>query len=176
MSCLLDNSNKKFGTINFYDRVNDKWFDEVIRDNFIKISQGDFLKFTDFSYYSNKDTVNYINEKGFLVIKIGKKKAKKVIFNVKISIPFNYVNFGIQSNKKNGHYDNIMVNGTEGKKNFDGSYTYTIDASKNDFNDYIEAQKWWNGNYSTFVYLTIEFDKEYTFFNYSEFKRVYNNL
>jgi hypothetical protein len=176
MSCLLDNSNKKFGTINYYDRVNDKWYDEVIRDNFMKISQGDFLKFTDFSYYSNRDTVNNLNEKGFLVIKIGKKKVKKVIFNVKISTSYYEVNFGVQTNKKNSFYHNFMINGPEGKKNFDGSYTYIIDVSKRDFNDYVEVQKWWNPEYSTFVYLTIEFDKEYTFLNYTEFKRVYNNL
>ena len=69
-----------------------------------------------------------------------------------------------------------MINGVVGKKNFDGSYTYTLDVSKKECYDYIEAQKWWNEEYSTFVYLTIEFDKEYTFLNYTEFKRVYNNL
>ena len=176
MSCLLDTSNKKYGIMNYYDRVNDKWYDEVIRDNFKKISQGDFLKFTDFSYYSNKDTVNNLNQYGYLVIKIGTKKVKKAIFNVKISIPYYCVNFGLMTNKKNGFHHTFMVDWTAGKKNFDGSYTYTVDVSKKDFNEYIEAQKWWNSQYSTFVYLTIEFDKEYTFLNYTEFKRVYNNL
>ena len=176
MACLWDTSNKKYGIMNYYDRVNDKWYDEVIRDNFKKISQGDFLKFTDFSYYSNKDTVNNLNQYGYLVIKIGTKKVKKAIFNVKISIPYYCVNFGLMTNKKNGFHHTFMVDWTAGKKNFDGSYTYTVDVSKKDFNEYIEAQKWWNSQYSTFVYLTIEFDKEYTFLNYTEFKRVYNNL
>ena len=73
MSCLLDTSNKKYGIMNYYDRVNDKWYDEVIRDNFKKISQGDFIKYTDFTYYSNKDTVYNLNQYGNLVIKIGTK-------------------------------------------------------------------------------------------------------
>ena len=176
MACLWDTSNKKYGIMNYYDRVNDKWYDEVIRDNFKKISQGDFIKFTDFTYYSNKDTVNNLNQYGNLVIKIGTKKVKKAIFNVKISIPYYYVNFGLMTNKKNGFHHTFQVDWPAGKKNFDGSYTYTIDVSKKDFNDYVEAQKWWNSQYSTFVYLTIEFDKEYTFLNYTEFKRVYNNL
>jgi hypothetical protein len=176
MSCLVDSSNKKYGGINFYDRVNGKWYDEVIRDNFMKISQGDFLKFTDFSYYSNKDSVYDVDEEGGLFLKIGKKKVKKVIFNVKISTSYYEVNFGVQTNKKNSFYHNFMINGPEGKKNFDGSYTYIIDVSKRDFNDYVEVQKWWHSENSTFVYLTIEFNKEYTFFNYTEFKRVYNNL
>ena len=109
MSCLWDTSNKRYGIMNYYDRVNDKWYDEVIRDNFKKISQGDFTKFTDFSFYSNKDTSTYLNSDGNLVIKIGKKKIKTVIFNVKISIPYNYVNFGVQSNKKNGFYQIIKM-------------------------------------------------------------------
>ena len=65
-----------------------------------------------------------------------------------------------------------MVNGTEGKKNYDGSYTYTIDVSKKDYNDYIEVQKWWNGEYSTFRYLSIQFKKEYTLFDYYAYKFV----
>jgi len=176
MPCLYDTSDRKYGIMNYYDRVNDKWYDEVIRDNFIKISKGDFLKFTDFSYYSNKDTVNNLNKEGYLAIKIGKKKIKKVIFNVKISISNLYVNFGLLSNNKNGYYFVEPIDGSIGKKNFDGSYTYTIDVSKKDYNEYIEAQKWWNKEYSTFNYLTIEFEKEYSFLNYTEFKRVYNNI
>ena len=34
MSCLWDTSS---GNFNYYDRVNNKWFDETIRDNFQKI-------------------------------------------------------------------------------------------------------------------------------------------
>ena len=70
----------------------------------------------------------------------------------------------------------MLIDGAEGKKNFDGSYTYTVDVSKKDFNDYVQIQKWWNKEYSTLVSLTVEFHKQYTFLNYTEFKRVYNNL
>jgi hypothetical protein len=80
------------------------------------------------------------------------------------------VNFGLLSYDKNGIYFTEMVNGTEGKKNYDGSYTYTIDVSKKDYNDYIEVQKWWNGEYSTFRYLNIQFKKEYTLFDYYAYK------
>ena len=48
------------------------------------------------------------------------------------------------TNKKNGFHHTFQVDWPAGKKNFDGSYTYTIDVSKKDFNDYVEAQKWWN--------------------------------
>ena len=173
MACLMDTSDKKYGIMNYYDRVNDKWYDEVIRDNFKKLIQGKFLKFTDFSYYSNRDTITNINYSGSLVLKIGKKKVKRVIFNVKLAIDYNFVNFGIFSNDKRSLYFSLMVKGNDGKKNFDGSYTYTIDVSKKDCNDYIEIQKWWNSEKITLRYLTVVFDKEYTFFDYTAYK---NNL
>jgi hypothetical protein len=170
MACLLDTSDKKYGVMNYYDRKNDKWYDDVIRDNFIKMAQGDFLKFTDFSYYSNKDTVTNVDYNGYLVLKIGKIKVRKIIFNVKLTIDYNSVNFGLFSYDKNGKDFTEVVNGPEGKKNFDGSYTYTIDVSKKDYNNYIEVQKWWNAEYSTFRYLIIQFNKEYTFFDYISYK------
>jgi hypothetical protein len=170
MSCLWDTSNKKIGIMNYYDRVNDKWYDEIIRDNFMKISEGDFIKFTDFSYYSNKDTATNHNENGYIRLDIGKKKIKKVIFNVKISISYYEVNFGLLTNDKRGIYFTDKIDGPEGKKNFDGSYTYTIDVSKRDYNDYVEVQKWWHSEYSNFIYLSVIFDKEYQFFNYTAYK------
>ena len=170
MAILLDTSDKKYGIMNYYDRVNDKWYDEVIRDNFKKLAQGDYLKFTDFSYYSNKDTITNGNYNGVFHLKIGKKKVKKVIFNAKLAIDYNFVNYGIGSNDKRGMPFNQMVNGNEGKKNFDGSYTYTIDVSKKDYNDYVEIQKWWNSASITLRYLSILFDKEYTFLDYTAYK------
>jgi len=170
MAILLDTSDKKYGQFNYYDRVNDKWYDEVIRDNFKKISQGNFLKFKDFSYNSNKDTVTKIDHNGELVLKFGKKKVKKVIFNVKLNIDYNYANFGIITNDRRGMYFSFMINGPDGKKNFDGTYTYTIDVSKKDCTDYIRVQKWWNSEYSTLKYLSLQFNKEYNFFDYTAFK------
>ena len=173
MACLLDTSDKKYGIMNYYDRVNDKWYDEVIRDIFKNLTQREFLKFTDFSFYSNKDTITEVNYRGSFNIKIGKKKVKKIIFNVKLAIDYNFINFGILSNDKRGMPFNERVDGPQGKKNYDGSYTYTIDVSKKDYNDYVEVQKWWNSGYITLRYLSILFDKEYTFFDYTAYK---NNL
>ena len=173
MACLLDTSDKKYGIMNYYDRVNDKWYDEVIRDIFKNLTQREFLKFTDFSFYSNKDTITEVNYRGSFNIKIGKKKVKKIIFNVKLAIDYNFINFGILSNDKRGMPFNERVDGPQGKKNYDGSYTYTIDVSKKDYNDYVEVQKWWNSGYITLRYLSILFDKGYTFFDYTAYK---NNL
>jgi len=82
MSFLWDTSNKKYGIMSYYVRVNDKLYDEIIRDIFKKISKGKYLKFTYFSFYSNKDTSTYLKSNGNLVIKIGKKKIIMLILGL----------------------------------------------------------------------------------------------
>ena len=51
MCCLWDTSNKLFGDMNFYDRTNDIWYDEKIKNNFLQISKGKYIKLKD--YYIN---------------------------------------------------------------------------------------------------------------------------
>ena len=64
IACLWDTSTADF---NYYDRVNDKWFDEEIKNNFKKISRGKYIKPSDFSYIYNfyilMDKIKYKKEK-----------------------------------------------------------------------------------------------------------------
>ena len=43
ISCLWDTSNKNFGEMNFYDRENDKWYDDKLKENFLQISRGKYI-------------------------------------------------------------------------------------------------------------------------------------
>jgi len=51
VSCLWDTSNKEFGDMNFYDRKNDIWYDEKLKENFIEISRRKYIDSKD--YYIN---------------------------------------------------------------------------------------------------------------------------
>jgi endoglucanase len=44
MICLWDTSNKNYGDMNYYNRENNTWFDEKIKNNFKKISKGKYEK------------------------------------------------------------------------------------------------------------------------------------
>ena len=93
IACIWDTSTSDF---NYYDRVNDKWFDEEIKNNFKKISKGKYIKPYDFSCISNTDTVTTINSLGHMRIKIGSRKTMRAIFNVKLTTRYSYeVGFGI---------------------------------------------------------------------------------
>ena len=44
MICLWDTSNKNYGDMNYYNRENNAWFDEKIKNNFKKLSKGKYEK------------------------------------------------------------------------------------------------------------------------------------
>ena len=51
MACLWDTSNKKYGDMNYYNRLTDEWYDDKIKNIFMKISKGNFVKSSDFYLY-----------------------------------------------------------------------------------------------------------------------------
>ena len=163
MTCLLDESNKEIGDMNYFDRINYKWFDEKIGENFKRIYRGNFIKPTDYYFPSNKETVTDLSVGGTINIRIGKKRVLKVIFNVDILTNLLWsVGFGISSLDKAGAGFGIKVSGSDGKKQYDGSYTFTFDVSDRDINEIVEIQKWWGNNEINFNYLTVEFNQSYT--------------
>ena len=174
IACLWDTSTSDF---KYYDRENDKWFDEEIKNNFKKLARGKYVKPSDFSYISNMDTVTTINSYGSMLIQIGSRKTKQAIFNVKLTTkyPSNVV-FGICGFNKNGDWIGFEVKGEEGKKQYDGNYIYSIDISYKGFNNYVEVQIWWGNEFIIFNSFSVEYEESYTFFDFSSYKNeVLNN-
>ena len=172
VSCLWDTSKKTIGNMNFYDRENDKWYDNKIKDFFINLTNGKYLNPTNYLTYSNKETSYIADSKGELRVNMGKKKAMKIIFNVIITSEHLWdVGFGISSQFKNGNTFQKGVHGTEGKGEADGSLTFTVDIRDIDLNEYISISKWWGHEYIIFNYLTLEYDKEYIIFDYPGYKQ-----
>jgi endoglucanase len=173
ISCLWDTSTSDY---KYYDRVNDIWFDEEIKNNFKKISKGKFIKPTDFSFISNIETLTTINSLGHMRIKIGSRKTIRAIFNIKLTTKYpSEVGFGIGGFDKDENWIDIEVSGDEGKKQYDGSYTYDIDISYKGFNNFIELQKWWGHDYIIFNTFSIEYEKTYTLFDFSSYQNEKSN-
>ena len=53
MACLWDTSSKVEGDMNYYNRENNEWYDEKIRDNFKIISKRRYIKPTDYLIMTN---------------------------------------------------------------------------------------------------------------------------
>ena len=123
MSCLWDTSNKTFGDMNYYNRKNNIWFDEKIKDNFKIISRGKCINPFDFYIYNNVENISDTDPDGNLNINIGKKKITKVIFNAKITTnSFSEIGIGISSVDINGIKFEEQIDVKVGKKLYDGSY------------------------------------------------------
>jgi hypothetical protein len=175
MSCLWDNSQKKFGDMNYYDRENDEWFDKKIGENFKIISKGKFVKPSTFFESSNMEIIRTPTTEGHMKIKIGARvNIFKVSFNVKISTNNNLVVFGLCSISSSGDWFGERISGSLGERIYDGTYTFSIFANNRDFNNYIEIQKWWGIQYITFNYLRIDFKQNYNFFDYNEYIKQIN--
>ena len=175
MSCLIDHSNKLSGEFNYFDKENDRWYDDKIRDIFINISKGKYIKPTDYFISSNIETVYTPNIDGYMAIKIGKKKAMRVVFNAKFNTNFLYnIGFGIESSNKNSKWVGYSISGFECEKKYDGSISFKFDTSDKDFNNIIYIKIWWNNDNIpiSFNYFSVEFEQKYTFFNYNEYIKV----
>ena len=104
-------------------------------------------------------------------IEIGSRKTKKAIFNVKLATKYpSEIGFGITGFNTSGEWIGIQVGGEEGKKQYDGSYTFNIDISHKGFNNYIEIQKWWGNEKIIFNKFSVEYEKSYTFFDFDSYK------
>ena len=171
MSCLWDTSGH--GSMNHYNRETDKWYDEGIKDNFIKISEGKEIKPRDFFVFTNTETVRTPNIENHMRIYIGVKKVLKVIFNAMISTKnLTEVSFSVVTNNITSQRAEISVPAKNGERKYDGSYSFTVDVSHNDNNDFMQIEKGSGKEYITFNYFTCEFAQSHTFFDYNEYIKV----
>ena len=175
MTCLWDTSKKGAGNMNYYDKEHDLWYDEIIRDNFKKISEGNFVKPSKYFVQTNSETIYTPNPDGNMNMKIGRKIASKIIFSIKIiHEDIKDISFVVESNDKKKNYLKFEIPGSEGKKKYDGSYTFTADISKKEYYKYIEIKKPEGNDNITFNYFKIEFAKNYTFFDYDSYIKSIN--
>ena len=70
---------------------------------------------------------------------------------------------------KSQNWNEIDIN-KPGKKQYDGSFTYTIDATNIECYNYIEAVSFWGTNFVALNYLTVIYKENYNFFDYKSYK------
>ena len=171
MACLWDTSNKNVGNMNYINRDANQWYDEIIRINFKKMSKGKYVKMTDYFIYSYSKTISTVDSNGNMAINIGNKKVLKVIFNVFINTS-NYSNiiFAISGNDKYGSWTSNEYTLGEAKKEYDGSYTFTIDLKDKDYYDFVQTDVQAGNEYITFNYFTAEFNETEMSINYDAYK------
>jgi len=176
MPCLWDTSNKVYGDMNFYDRENDIWYDEKLKENFMQISRGKYIKPKDFFIKTNFETVTMTYIQGSIELKISNRKALKIILNVRINgTLFIDANFNIYSYDSNGKSFPIKFGKSDAKKQYDGTTIFYIDISKIKCYSYIQVTRDPVLNKIKLNNLTVEFEESFQSINYKAFKASISN-
>ena len=177
MACLWDRAEKDEEIPNYYYRENNKWSDEIIQNNILKISKGKQLKLSDFYILTNIESADREEEDDLLYINIGHdKKVLKVFINAKvigkINIDFDlYVGFRTENNL----FKEIPFEQKHAKKNYDGTTDYIMDVSKEVLNDYIYGIVW-EGNDNIFINnMSVEYKEKFRYFDYKSYKKAVLN-
>ena len=177
MCCLWDTSNKEYGEMNYYDRENDKWYDEKLKENFLEISKGNYIKPIDFYIKIHTETVTnpFMNDE--IQLRLGERKALKIILNVRLNgILFIDVDFIITSYDAFGRSFNIEFEKLNGKKQYDGTYIITIDISKIECFQYIIVKKANKPQFINLNNLTVEYEDLFQSIDYKSYKAAISNF
>jgi len=172
LPCLWDISEKIGGDMNYYyNKEINEWTDKKIGENFLKISKGNYIKTSNYYYRSNieTDTSNFFR---FIHIDIGLRKVTTIILNLKIienDLSEYEISVSIFTSKKNQDWIEIECN-KGGRRQYDGTITYTIDATNMECYYYVEAISWWGAEYVELNYLTVIYEDKYSFFDYKSYK------
>ena len=176
MSCLWDTSNKEYGDMNYYDRENDAWYDEKLKENFMQISRGKYVKPKDFYIQTHFETVTMTYIQGGIELKIANRKALKIILNVRITgTLFINANFTIYSYDSNGKHFQIKFGKSDGKKQYDGTHIFSIDVSKINCYNYIQVSRDPVLNKIKLNNLTVEFEDSFQSIDYKAYKDSISN-
>ena len=170
MSCLWDVSEKIQNEMNYYDKEKNIWKDTQIRDNFINISKGKYVNSSKYYSYTNIEAEKNILS-NYLNIDIGDKKVLKIIINARISCDLHYnCDFLISTYDKDGNYYEFFLE-DYGKKQYDGTSIFTIDANDIDCNENMEVFTFWgNENDIIFNNITVVYKNYFQYFDYKKFK------
>ena len=169
MSCLWDISEKIEENVSYYNKEKNYWSDIKIKHNFIKISKGKFISSLNFYNYTNIEKVT-LSIYDYFILELGKKKVSKIFINAKIFCKLHIdCEFIINTYDKNGEILNILIK-DNGKRQYDGTIIFTIDAHYIDCNQYIEAYKYLENGKIIINNMSIEFEENFKIFDYIRYK------
>jgi len=168
MACLWDNSEKISENNNYYNRETDTWNDEKIKIIINNISKDKQLKSSDFYISTNLEVViSYLN---FYYTNISNKKLLKIIINTKV-----YGILGIDfdiliSSYSNDDWIETVVSKKDGKKQYDGTTSFMVDVSEEDFSNDVYVMITGDDNSIFINNVTFEFQEYFPYFDYDSYK------
>ncbi len=169
LSCLWDNPIDNEDNLNYYNKILDKWNDEIIKDNIYIISRGKTVKSS--GYYIMINYHNILPEYGYIYLEIDEKKINKIYINArvtgKIGIDFDLV---INTYNNESNYFMLRIEKRDGKKQYDGTTIFEVDISKYDYNTFIYITSIRGIQNVHINNATFEYEEYYKYFNCKSYK------
>jgi len=176
MCCLWDTSNKISGNMNFYDRTNDIWYDEKIKNNFWQISKGKHVHPMEFFINTTFESCDVLINFNSFFIYFENKKILKIFINAKLTGSlFEDINLVIHTENKDGFYEEINYGKDNVKKQYDGTHIISIDVSKIECYKVIEVTIINGLKYITLNNATLEYEESFLFIDYKSLKKAISN-
>jgi hypothetical protein len=176
MCCLWDTSNKIFGDINFYDRTNDIWYDEKIKNNFLQISREKYIKPNDFFINTTFESTDVEILIGDYIINFENKKVLKIIINARLNgVLFADLELKVFTYDKYSYPVQIYFGKENSKKQYDGTQIITIDVIKIECYFSIEVIITRGKEYIILNNLTVEYEESFPSIDYKSFKNAISN-
>jgi endoglucanase len=174
--CLWDTSNKTFGDMNFYDRTNDIWYDEKLKNNFLQISKRKNIKPKDYFINTNFQSTNNYTFHGDYQVNFENRKVLKVIIYARLNgVLFADIEFSIWTFNEYGYMNPINFGKLNSKKLYDGTHVFTIDVSKIKCYEVIELVITKGIQNITLYNLTLEYEENFLSIDYKSLKNDISN-
>ena len=171
LPCLWDISTISSNYNNFYfHKGNNKWSNDKYKKIFSKISKGKFIKSFDYYYRTNLETED-ICIYGFLNIYSGPKRIVKIFINARFKKHTgNYIALTVYTSLKDYNYIDFNLKENDGKKQYDGTSIFIIDASEIEIYYYVQVTDWFGEDYIIINNLTVQYEETYLCFDHISYK------
>ena len=171
LPCLWDIPMTSSIDKNFYfNKENNKWSDDKYEKIFNKISKGKFIKSFNYYYQTNIETED-IPSNGYYSIYTGSKRILKIFINVRFKQhTMGGYSFGVYSANKDYHYIYFSFFEKDGKRQYDGTSIFEIDASQLELYHFVQVMKFFEDEYMIINNLTVQYEEEYLFFDHISYK------
>ena len=157
--------------MNFYDRTNDIWYDEKIKNNFLQISREKYIKPNDFFINTTFESTDAEILIGDYIINFENKKVLKIIINARLNgVLFADLELKVFTYDKYSYPVQIYFGKENSKKQYDGTQIITIDVSKIECYFSIEVIITRGKEYIILNNLTVEYEESFQSIDYKSFK------
>jgi len=154
----------------YYNKESSKWSNDKFQKIFNKISHGKFIK--SFDYYSQTNLETEENSfLGFYCIYPGQKRIIKVFINVRFNTHINdsFV-ITVYTSDKESNFIEFYFKEKDGKRQYDGTSIFTIDAEELELYFYVEATAMFKEDYMIINNITVQYEETYLRFDYISYK------